>query len=405
MESKKNIVTIVLLVSLIALLGCFAPSQVFVPGGETWVSANPEYSAIESVEKHNANHKTLVGVLDAGVDYNLPRLQKNLHAFPIQPVGDRSYGLGWDVLGNDFFPFYKVIRAHSGVDMSDFLEVAEHGTHVTQLVALNDPNIGILPIRIYPVEIKIQDWDSIDQGRDYWQMVLYDRSLDAIETGIDFALDKGASIINLSVGLEFDGVSNENRQILLDKMNQSFIPKLEKKWTELLFIASAGNEGMILDSTTKSIPATLDAPNVLSVGALKDSRNIAAYSNFGRYVDVYVRGTDISSAIPKAIDVDCWGKLSGTSMSAPLVAHLAAQLKIIDPSLSAQQLRALIVNTADEKELDLEVFTRKKKDRPKKTVRVLNMNKARRTAKRFLNHTEERVKWLTPIYNHGNSPH
>ncbi|MDX1545379.1 MAG: S8 family serine peptidase, partial [Rhodothermales bacterium] len=107
-----------------------------------------------------------------------------------------------------------------------------------------------------------------------------------------------------------------------------------------LIVASAGNSGTSSDRFP-SFPASYD--RVLAVGAtLKDTQGLCG-SNFGRSVSVYAPGCRINVPLPG----NAYGTASGTSFSSPLVAGVAALVKTMDPTLTADQLRERLRVTSD----------------------------------------------------------
>lgn len=412
-----------LLVTAIALtLGaCFAPPQNFPVGSVLWNRANPDFEGAADAQAINAQHKVLVGVLDGGMDYNSKRLRQHIHVLPAQPGFIKPYSLGWDTLGKDPFPFYAIFDPKEGdnaKDISEDLQAKEHGTHVAQLVTLNDKRIGVVAIRILPIEADEEQrpmpdgtGDSaildllLERAKLQSKIKLTNRALDAIADGMAFAHANGMRIINMSIGLNIEEIPEKDRGPVLEVLEKRVLARARTEWQDMMMIAAAGNEEAKLEREGQSIPATLPLPNLIAVGAMKDAKTIASYSNDGRFVDVYMRGSDIKSAVPG----DLMQKLSGTSMATPLVAHLAAQVLAIRPELTSAELRGLIMNTADLRLLAVEGSDKAVEGvaQPLKyrNVRVVNMLRARRSAQALPTMAEaERVKLLTAPFLHGAAP-
>jgi len=121
----------------------------------------------------------------------------------------------------------------------------------------------------------------------------------------------------------------------------------------VLLVAAAGND----NTDQPQSPAAFDS--VLSVGATDIVRQRAPYSNFSPTVDLWAPGGDMSvdrdgDGFPDGVlstIADDNGNLGytfyqGTSMACPHVAGVAALLKAQDPSLTASELRQLLIGTA-----------------------------------------------------------
>ena len=89
-------------------------------------------------------------------------------------------------------------------------------------------------------------------------------------------------------------------------------------------------------------PSSYDFPNIISVGAVDQAGEETSFTSFGK-VDIYGNGFEVDSDVPGGHRL----KLSGTSMSSPQVLNLAGKLLTLNPDLSVQQLRRLIIDGAD----------------------------------------------------------
>ncbi len=207
---------------------------------------------------------------------------------------------------------------------------ARHGTHVAGLVAsIPDsswnvsslyPSIQIMGVRVVP------DGDEYDKD---------------IALGIRYAVDNGAKIINMSFGKSFSP-----EQVWVDNAIRYAASK------DVLIIHSAGNETYDLNVKavfpspySSSINDT--ASNVLTVAASSDesinNTLLTDFSNFGyKIVDVLSPGNKIYSTLPGKTN---HGYLQGTSMAAPIVSHIAAMIRSYFPSLSALDVKKIIMET------------------------------------------------------------
>lgn len=104
-----------------------------------------------------------------------------------------------------------------------------------------------------------------------------------------------------------------------------------------LFITAAGNS----DSDPgfmEDVPASLHLPNLITVGAVNQAGDETSFTSSGDMVVVHADGYHVESFVPGGARL----KLSGTSMASPNVVNLAAKLFALDPSLTPQQVIALI---------------------------------------------------------------
>ncbi len=207
---------------------------------------------------------------------------------------------------------------------------AKHGTHVAGLVAsIPDsnwnvnalyPGIQIMGVRVVP------DGDEYDKD---------------VALGIRYAVDNGAKIINMSFGKSFSP-----EQIWVDQAIRYAAAK------DVLIIHAAGNE--YYDLNVKAVyPSPYSsalndtATNVLTVAASSDesinNTLLTDFSNFGyKIVDVLSPGNKIYSTLPGKTN---HGYLQGTSMAAPIVSHIAAMIRSYYPSLTAVEVKKIIMQS------------------------------------------------------------
>ena len=221
----------------------------------------------------------IVAIIDSGVDYTHPLLENRMVA-------------GYDFVDNDANP----------------MDEHYHGTHVAGIVAEStNVNVKLMPIRA--LDEKGNGYDS------------------NIAKGIYYAVENGASIINMS----FQG---KNYSTYLANAIDYAIDH------NVLLVAASGNDGA---STENYYPAS--EQNIIVVSATDRYDNLASFSNRGDSIDVSAPGVEILSSIPGGK----YGVANGTSMAAPYVSGILAMLKVDNPAKSNGELEQLLKTYVDDK--------------------------------------------------------
>lgn len=146
-----------------------------------------------------------------------------------------------------------------------------------------------------------------------------------IAEGIVWATDNGANVINMSLG------GTQNSTTLHSAVQYAYA-------RNVLLVAAMGNEFQTGNFT--NYPAAY--AEVMAVAATDRNDQHASFSNSGNHVEVSAPGVDILSTY-RAGTVSTYTSLSGTSMSTPFVSGLAALLFSVNPSLTAADVRAIII--------------------------------------------------------------
>ena len=115
-----------------------------------------------------------------------------------------------------------------------------------------------------------------------------------------------------------------------------------------LIVCSAGNEGIDTDQENR-YPACFSYDNVISVAATNKNDDLAIFntiqsSNYGATtVDLAAPGLNV----PTTLHNGSCGNFGGTSIAAPHVSGVAALILSVRPDLSAEQVKACILNGVD----------------------------------------------------------
>ncbi len=302
----------------------------------------------------------VVAVLDTGIDYEHPDLRANRWVNELEANGlpffdDDGNGYVDDVYGYDF-SYGNVTPSATGVFPPGDTprDTHNHGTHVAGIIgAVGNNNRGISGVSpnvsLMPVQM-LSDWMGTG--------TVVEAAL-----AINYATANGADIINASFGGYLDGWG---RFVMADAIQTALNQ-------DVLVVTAAGNhtlEGLGGDGNQNGAggnndvrpfyPASFDAPNLLSVAATNAQDELATFSNYGATsVHLGAPGAKIWSTLPSARkesnsavwkpekNEDHYGFNSGTSMAAPHVTGAAALMLAVNPNLTANQLKNLLMTTVD----------------------------------------------------------
>ncbi|MBG0827339.1 type VII secretion-associated serine protease mycosin [Planomonospora sp. ID67723] len=203
-----------------------------------------------------------------------------------------------------------------------------HGTHVAGTIAARAGNglgvAGLAPgARILPVRVL----DSEGSG---WNS--------DVAQGIAYAVDHGATVVNLSLGGPQD-----------DPMLKAAIDYALGK--DVVVVAAAGNSGRDCATLSSPMPGVncgnpteypAAYPDLITVAATDETDARAVFSGYKPYVDLAAPGVDVASTYPSGRYV----YMDGTSMATPHVAAAAALIRARFPAMGVSEVAARLVGTA-----------------------------------------------------------
>ncbi|MDI6104785.1 S8 family serine peptidase [Actinoplanes sp. NEAU-A12] len=193
-----------------------------------------------------------------------------------------------------------------------------HGTHVAGIIAAVTGNgAGVTAVAPHAKILPIRALDA--HGAGY---------MSDTATGIVYAADHGAHVINMSLGGAQPSAAVSNA-----------ISYARSKG--VVVVAAAGNSRA--DGSPTSYPAADEG--VIAVASSTSGDEYSSFSNRGDYIDVTAPGSDIISTYPTATG-NAYVSMSGTSMAAPHVAALAALLKGHRPALTPGQVQQAMQTSA-----------------------------------------------------------
>jgi hypothetical protein len=195
----------------------------------------------------------------------------------------------------------------------DDINTSGHGSHVAGIIAAAANNgiggSGVAPhARILPIRVL----NHAGEG-----------TTGPVASGVRYAADNGAKVINLSLGGTSDSSNlTEAIQYATDK--------------GALVVAAAGNGG---PNDVPKWPAALDL--TIAVTAVDPANKATIFDQRGDYIDISAPGTEIVSTAKGDYFTE-----SGTSMAAGFVAGAAALLFAAEPRVTNAQVRDILLRTA-----------------------------------------------------------
>lgn len=265
----------------------------------------------------------IVANIDTGIDYTHPDLAANMWRNPLEIPGnlidDDGNGYVDDVYGID-----TVNHDSNPIDDQG------HGTHTSgTIAAVGNNGLGVTGVNWNAKLLACKFLDAQGSGTDAgaiecfnYVVAMRNRGENVRVTSNSWGSPRGSAPIStvLQAAIDAAGVSG------------------------IVNVFGAGNDGTDND-TTPFDPASYSSPSIISVASSGQTDRRSFFSNFGATsVDIAAPGEDILSTYPGA----GYESLSGTSMATPHVAGVAALLAKLDPTLSAEAVKALLLANVDQ---------------------------------------------------------
>lgn len=200
-----------------------------------------------------------------------------------------------------------------------------HGSHLAGIIAADRTNANAIQ--------GIADNVQIMMVRTSAEGDEYDKD---IATGIRYAVDNGAKIINMSFGKSL----SPDKKMVDDAVKYALAK-------DVLLVQAAGNSKRNIDGwdnypNPQYLATNTIATNWITVGASDKAGMAAEFSNYGNtVVNIFAPGVAIYSTIPGSKYMS-W---DGTSMAAPVVSGVAALLRSYFPKLSAVAIKNILLQT------------------------------------------------------------
>ncbi len=266
---------------------------------------------------YSFNHNTageFIGQLEDGIESFNEKLNYHLNKnFKGRKTGDNPDDITDTKYGNR--------------NVKPMKDSEDHGTHVAGIIAAERNNgkgtNGVAN------NVQIMAIRSTPRGDEY------DKD---VALAIRYAVDNGAEVINASFGKSYSPHSDWVRDAIVYAGKNN-----------VLIVHAAGNDGKNVDVEPNFPDDNVNGKEVsdtyLRVGALSPkygSGLLADFSNYGKNnVDIFAPGAEIYSAVPG----NKYESYGGTSMAAPAVAGVAALIRSYYPTLTAAQIKKIIMDS------------------------------------------------------------
>eukprot|EP01071_Lankesteria_metandrocarpae_P001064 Lankesteria_metandrocarpae@DN1251_c0_g1_i1.p1 len=288
------------------------------------VHANVEASwARLSKRRERPIKPVYLAIIDSPVDVTHPELSNRLFTNNYEKVDgtDTDNNGCVDDVHNCNFSFESAKGAGST------LTASSHGTHVAGIAgAQGNNNNGIVGVgmegvvQLMPVGVALTETKA---------------AVSSVLRAIDYCLMMGVRVSNNSYGFS-EPIPSLKAALLVAFREYNF-----------LFVGAISNSYQqdASDVTNRfyhDYPARYQLPNTMMVASVGDGGNLSSFSGYG--LDVVQIAAPGESIISTAND-NTYSVMQGTSMATPMVAAAAAQLIAAYPSLVAQQVRRILVQS------------------------------------------------------------
>ncbi len=257
-------------------------------------------------------------------------------------VIDDSYEVGHRDLSTNITDFYNADFQNTKVENDT--DDSSHGTATAGFIAAPKNDYGIVGTAPDAKLVLIAQ--------------IYDDDVATIRA-FEYAKNKGAKIISNSWGTGNVSPAVAEELALLKEQN-------------ITILFASGNYGPSLfsDNQDLDVPGVTDEselPSVIGVGATNEQNQLASYSNYGKNIDILAPGGEYLGllglddtgvkGVPYntytftngySITIDnAHAFETGTSFSCPLAAGVAALMLSVNPSLTPDQIRTILIESAE----------------------------------------------------------
>lgn len=278
-------------------------------------ATTPEEIQMKELAKYIASGELNEAAIDEGIAHFEASTNYQLNT----EYNDREF------IGDDPHNFNDTKYGNNDVEGPDAL----HGTHVGGIIgAVRGNGLGGDGVA---QDVKLMSLRAVPDG---------DEQDKDVALAIRYAVDNGASVINMSFG---KGYSMHQKEVY------DALAYADAKG--VLLVHAAGNDNQDVDANDNFPTSSYSFQNAklghyLTIGAstrVAKEQLAAGFSNYGQTkVDVFAPGFEIYNTVPQSD----YKNLQGTSMAAPMVSGVAAMLKSYFPTLTMLEIKEAILSSA-----------------------------------------------------------
>jgi len=277
---------------------------------------DPLFSFQYGLENFGQTIWGVVGKPDADIDASLAWGVTRGSPSVIVAVIDSGISLSHPDLEGQLVRGYNFTSANSN-DYDD--QFYGHGTHIAGVIGgLLNNGIGVAGLAPQCKLMPVRVIDRFGFTAEQW-----------VASGIIYATDQGASILNISIGFA------SGSQLLRSAVQYAYA-------SGVVICASSGN----IASDPIGFPARY--PETIAVGATDNQDLVASFTSTGPQMTIAAPGRNIYSTWDTNTDPNTYARLSGTSFAVPYVVGTAALVRSVNPALDPGGVRSVLVRTADD---------------------------------------------------------